>query len=188
MVKIGYAFVNDLSIDNLDFSDFCEERKNYVNSIGDEKRKKQSYCVWMLLLKMIKEEDIDVNSLKFLRLDYGKWVCLNLSIMFSLSHSDNVVAVSLAYKDLNAIDVQKCLPSCVTVINKLSNTQAFSTKNMSDIIEATRLFTIKEIKIKGSFNSFNSTYLKDKDGNDFVLSYAFENDDEIPQIKEYILD
>ena len=185
MLIIGYADVSSLNISNFNYEDFCKQRIEYLSTITDPKRKKQSFFVWRLLLNVIGEFGLDPSKLIFNKTSSGKWVC-DRGLFFCLSHSDDIVAVSVSDDLLNSIDVQVCKPSIIATVKKINKNNAINSKFMSDIIDATKHWTLFELKTKGLFECVDSFVIKDLNGLDYVLSYTFKNDgNNKPIIKKY---
>ncbi|MBR5192784.1 MAG: hypothetical protein IKW33_05210 [Clostridia bacterium] len=102
MVMLYYTFINDFDI-NVDISNFNLERKEYVNSILDVKRKSQSIIAWKLL-------EYALNKNGFVNTNFtqknGKWVEINGKINLSITHSNKLIAIAISTSNLLAIDCE----------------------------------------------------------------------------------
>lgn len=132
--KTYYCDISLAEVSNLDLSSFPKERLQYVESISDPLRKKQSILVWKLLQYVFK-----LNG--YINLDFcqknDKWVAYDSKISFSLSHSFNVVAVSICDNCSVGVDVERCDEKILKLSKKLST-------NDSNVDTLTRIWTEKE--------------------------------------------
>ncbi len=103
MVNIFYVDISKYELNSKDFDSLFLARKEYVKSIKDEKRKKQSLLVWKLLEFAI-SSIYGVVETNFYA-ENGKWVDRNGLIKFSLSHSNNIVAVGVSDTEIG-VDVE----------------------------------------------------------------------------------
>ena len=79
-------------------------RKLEIESCSNEKAKQQKYYVWKLLeYGMHHSLGLNIKDIKFNK-NNTKWECVEFK--FSLSHSNDIVAVAIAKKDVG-IDVEK---------------------------------------------------------------------------------
>lgn len=139
------AFYYDISKANdiFDYSHFQKERVEYIESITDSNRKKQSYYVWKLLLKILSD---NFSGRKFSIVKKNdRWVEKNNAIYFSLSHSKNLVAVSVSNNCDTGIDVELVSDR----ILKLSKKSIFD-KTDYDSVAFTKKWTVEECKKKTS--------------------------------------
>ena len=173
MLLIGYADITDLTDFSLDKISCCL-RSKYIESIVDEKRKRQCYYAWLLLSKMLLQLNININSLDF-NVKEGKWYCINSNIFFNISHSNNIVAVSLSDETDNAVDVQVCRESILKTAKKYCKNQLKKIENMSDILACTQAWTLFELGYKGNFENKVSFETKDKLQNSYILSFSYKN-------------
>lgn len=89
---------------NTDKDICCLERKKELENIKNEEVKKQKFYVWKLLETALEKYlNYDLADIKFTHLPNGKWICNKCH--FSLSHSDNVVAVAISDKPVG-VDIQ----------------------------------------------------------------------------------
>ena len=183
MEKIYYCFIN-LDNKNFDFIGFTNNRIDYINSITDNRRKNQSYYVWKLLLFALQDLGI-TNKLQF-SCKNGKWFIVNSKIHFSLSHSDNIVAVVVSDKSVG-IDVEKVLPKSLKLQKRYQKIdKEFDSLDLHEkMLFLTKKWTEEECSFKNpsTFNKVYSTIIKDSIGTEFVLSCT---SDEIP--KEILLE
>lgn len=103
MVKVFYLDLTNYKFNFSHLDNLVEDRKLYVKSIRNKKRKDQSLVVWKLLEYAINNAFGSVN-VQFFN-DNGKWVDKNGKIKFSLSHSNNLVAVAVSDDEIG-VDVE----------------------------------------------------------------------------------
>ena len=83
---------------------YCKERSLEIVSCQSDKVKKQKFYAWRLLELCAKKHGFNVEDLHFYKMQNGKWKCSEFE--FSLSHSENFVAVILSSEKVG-IDLQK---------------------------------------------------------------------------------
>ena len=90
----------------------CAERQIDIDKISNERVRRERYYVWRLLEYAIKNSlGADASRLYFTKGENKRWFCKDVE--FSLSHSDNVVAVAIfnpcnnAEKQLVGVDIEK---------------------------------------------------------------------------------
>lgn len=155
MVKVYYC---DISL--YDFGEALIEwlpsvRKEYVKSINDEKRKKQSLYVWLLLVYALKD---CLNRTDFcFYVDNDAWTIRENGIKFSLSHSDNFVAVAIDSAAVG-IDVEKCNEKILKLKSVLEPLNDFNME-LSVIENLTLKWTKKESLFKAKVGK-NYSYKK----------------------------
>ncbi len=82
-----------------------KEKNIEIESINNEKVKAQKFYAWKLLeFAILNSFGYLMDELKFTKSENGKWLCDKF--YFSISHSDNLVAVSLSNVPVG-IDVEK---------------------------------------------------------------------------------
>ncbi len=162
MVKTYYIDISNFKIDNNDIENFPTFRKEYLFSITDENRKKQSFFVWKLLDFAFKHNLPDDNY-EFVN-ENGKISIKNNKFYLSLSHSRNMVAVSISNNAVG-VDVQ-------IVENKILKIKEKITNNLTaDVEYLTRLWVNKESLYKaGVEGGFFNNIIFDNYGNKYVLS------------------
>lgn len=159
MVNTYYIDISKHKINNFDFKGFCDERIKYVLSIKDENRRIQSYFAWKLLLKILPYSDYS-----FTLKPNGKWVEKNDKIFFSISHSKNVVSVTLSDKPCG-VDVELVSEKIYKIKNRLSNLSESLSKD-----ELTRKFTQFEASYKSNNAPINTYFnLADEQENKYEL-------------------
>ena len=103
MIKVAYANVDDLNLSEA-YELLPKSRKEKVDNFRFEKDKKLSAGAYLLLDKMIKEEDITNPSFKIDK--YGKAYISNYEdIYFNLSHSGKLVACAISDTEVG-VDVE----------------------------------------------------------------------------------
>ena len=182
MKMVFYCDIGSLS-DNFDFSNFSIERKNYVESYRDSKSRKQSYYVWKLLLYAIEKCGFEYNKSQFKKEKSSrKWFNEKGDYYFSLSHSNNVVAVAVS-KYLIGVDVEKISEKILKVESRLlSNEDEVSKMTDAERLNfLTKKWTEREclIKIDKETSNFKSFVVNDNLGNDYVLTVSNCEDDVI---------
>ena len=170
MEKIYYSFI-DLDNEHFDFDGFCQNRIDYLNSFTDKKRKNQSYYVWKLLLFALKDLGFS-NDLMFYS-ESGKWFLKDLPICFSLSHTENLVAVVVSDFKVG-VDVEKVSEKSLKLQKRyIKDDCSIAHLNTTNIIHfLTKKWTEEECKFKAnnSIDKVYSTLIKDKNGIEFMLS------------------
>ena len=84
---------------------FCVERQNEINSISNERVRREKYYVWKLLEYAAKDSFVqDVSSVRFAKGKNGKWSCKDFE--FSISHSTEAVVVAVSDNSVG-IDVER---------------------------------------------------------------------------------
>lgn len=170
VVKVYYTDITDCDISKVDINAFNLIRKDYVNSITDPERKRQSAYVWLLLQKAL----ADINVCGNFSVDTkGRWRVIEGGVKFSLAHSGNIVAVAFSQTDNVGVDVEKCSEKVLMLKNKLGQ---FKATNMSNIEHLTREWTKKESAFKaGKKAEFYSRKIYDKIGQEYFLTLCAKN-------------
>ncbi|MBQ3597490.1 MAG: hypothetical protein II988_06770 [Clostridia bacterium] len=171
MKIIAYLDIGKVQDFNYDFSIFPKIRENYINSISHEGRKKQSYFVFKLLIKILDKyfTDYNINSLKVLD---GKWF-FEKGPFFSFSHSNNIVAVAVSDDGPCVVDVEACSDKLLPF--KKLNKDVNSSKD-----ELAIFWTERECRVKeNSINNHINIALFDVFNNKYILSYGFVSNDNI---------
>lgn len=164
MLKIYYCEITSVSVENEFLKVSCLNRNKYLDSITDNKRKKQSFFVWKLLEYALKDNGF--SNLQFFE-DNGKWKtdCKNLD--FSLAHSENIVCVAISDSSVG-VDVEKISDKAKRVLLKkqnLANCSNFDNETF------TKVWCEKESEFKrGKCGAFSSFKILDKNNNDYVLT------------------
>lgn len=172
MEKILVADLLVVNKNNMDYNSFCLRRKEYIQSINNERRKEQSYFVWALLLHGLKKYFDLSNDVEFQCDLNGRWKLLNKNIWFSLSHSNNLVCVFISDESDVCIDVEMCSDKILKISNKFCCHQSF-TNEEGTIESLTKLWTRFECEKKlNSCGISNSITLYDKEKNNYILSYG----------------
>ena len=84
---------------------YPKERDIEIKNCSNEKVIKEKYYVWKLLEYAVNNSfKYKFNKIKFTKNENGKWNCKEF--YFSLSHSNNVLAVSISKKPVG-IDIEK---------------------------------------------------------------------------------
>ncbi len=165
VIKVYYTDISNCEYTEADVAAFPKIRRDYVNGFTDEKRKRQSVMVWMLLeyaLKEFKHWGSFTVDLK------GRWRILEGGARFSLAHSENFIAVAVTNTEYVGIDVEKCSDKVLKLKSKLGE---YSTGNISNIEYLTREWTRRESAFKaGKKCDFYSRKIFDKSGDEYFLT------------------
>ncbi|MBQ8427262.1 MAG: hypothetical protein IJX16_05840 [Clostridia bacterium] len=148
----------------------CEERKEYIKSISDEKRKRQSLLVWKLLEFAIYNV-YGKKQLNFFN-DNGRWYDADGKINFSLSHSNNIVAVGVSDTPIG-VDVEMVSEKILKLKAKLNPPE-----NVENVIEyLTKKWTEKESLFKaGRGKKFETLTVFDKSCKYFLTVCTNKNE------------
>ncbi|MBR2383973.1 MAG: 4'-phosphopantetheinyl transferase superfamily protein [Clostridia bacterium] len=177
---------------------YCKARLNEIASCTNEKVKKQKFYAWALLEKCAISLGYELDKLHFFKLDIGKWKCDKFE--FSLSHSDDFVAVAISdipvgidlQKDTN-INCDTLAKRILTVGENLEYIELGEDKKQRYLLEKwtqkesiykmLELNDLKISKINCSNYPINTIELI-LDGDTYYLSYApFEKDTCVNLIK-----
>lgn len=166
-MKVYYSDISCLCFDNVKYDNFCHERKNYVDSISDEKRKLQSIAVWKLL-----EYVTYGKTLNFSFAENGEWCDKNGNVCFSISHSHNIVAVAISDFAVG-VDVEKCNEK----ITRIKRRFDFTLDDKLSLVEnLTKQWTIEECVFKSkNAKNVQSKKIKDKLNNEYYISVCGED-------------
>ena len=167
--------VENLIIDN-DLSDINKLRAEYICSIRNEDRRKQSFFVWKLLEFALINRGIKNPS--FVN-NNGKWSLLNGEVIFSLSHSGNLVSVAI---DDNTVGVDiEIISDKLLPLEKRYNT---TLNGWDKLLYLSRCFTEEEAKFKAEINNNIKSYIVDDNkGNKYSLSVCTDSDVEIIKVE-----
>lgn len=162
MINLYYLDISNADED-YNLIDFCSLRKDYLSTITDKRRFKQSYYVWKLLIHALK--DLGVKQQIFVQND-NKWELVDGKYKFSLSHSKNIVC-ALISNDYCSVDVELLSPKIIKLANKLSS-------NTQNIVELTKIWTEKECFIKENNSKVYKHFsVSDLEGDEYDLCVGF---------------
>jgi hypothetical protein len=182
VVKVYYSDITGYDTSLVDINSFNLIRRDYVNTITDPNRKRQSAYVWLLLQKALADENVSGN---FSVDTKGRWRIIEGGIKFSLAHSGNIVAVAFGNTENVGVDVEKCAEKVLLLKSKLGD---FKPNNMSNIEHITREWTKKESAYKaGKKCEFYSRKIFDKIGDEYFLTLCTKdkfNDFEYVDVKK----
>ncbi len=165
MVKVFYSDITNFEFNQSEVDNFPMLRRDYVNSITDPERKRQSTFVWLLLKKVL--ADLNVSG-TFSIDSKGKWHFIDNNVKFSLSHSHNIVAIAVGQTEYLGVDVEKCSDKVLKYQSKLGDYKQY---NLSNIEYITREWTKKESAYKaGKKGEFYSRKIFDKCGEEYILT------------------
>ena len=132
---------------------FPKERQQEINNCKNEDVKNQKFFAWKLLERAIKQTiGKDISSLNFSK-QGSKWVCQECQ--FSISHSQNLVAVAVAR---NAVGVDVELKDLTRFEKMPQNKILFEEENKKQFSaeELNQIWTVKEAVFKQGQNSLFS--------------------------------
>ncbi len=163
-------------------------RKNEIDAAQSEKVKAQKHAAWVLLKRAIRHSlNKDIDGIDFTKSENGKWLCDDF--YFSITHSDNLVAVGISDKPIG-IDLEIIKPHKDILTQKiLTDTEKKQMQSLAKEQQMEyfiKLWTLKECEFKrvgqGAFISKKieasdhcaSIKIKDK-LNTYFLSFAGES-------------
>ena len=170
MVKVYYCDIADYKLNENIIENLVSVRKDYVNSITDVKRKTQSVAAWKLLEYAVM---LNFPNQKFdYKSENGVFSAVNNPFYFSISHSNNFVAVAISNFSIG-VDVEKC----DSKILKLKSRLNCSDFGQTDIEKLTVSWTEKESLFKAKVgNNFFNKKLIDKNGNAYFLTVCTDEE------------
>lgn len=173
-------FFSDISDYKLNSSDIdsilCKDRKDFIETISNDKRKKQSLLVWKLL-EFATNNAYPNYQIKFYN-DNGKWVDVEGKVYFSLSHSNNIVAVGISDNPIG-VDVEAVSEKILKIKSKFN--PADDVANLLEYL--TVEWTKKESLYKaGESGNFKTTPIFDNANKYFLTACSKENDFEFVKI------
>ena len=140
-------------------------------SIKDFKRKKQSVLVWKLLSFCL-EKYFSIEKPTYSLSNDGVWSLEDKSFLFSLSHSENFVAVAISDNNIG-VDVEKYDDKILKLRNKFD----YQGDDKLVISLLTTEWTKRESLFKAKFgNNFFNKDLCDEDGNIYCLTVCTDYD------------
>ena len=141
-------------------------RQQMIDGCQDATHKQQSYCVWLLLDYALKQKcGKGVDAFTFTVDGNGKWSSDN-GVSFSLSHSENVVAVALSSKAVG-VDVEAV--NCKRFNARLAD--RILTENERSIYNnVTRATREAQPRLLAEFWTAKESVFKRDGGNAFVAS------------------
>lgn len=176
MIKILYSDISDYRFKIEDLNINCNERKVYIESIKDEKRKIQSLLVWRLLEFSIKK--FFEKNFSFVN-EYGKWKVVDGNFNFSITHSNNIVAVCISDAMPVGVDVEMLSEKILKVKTLFDENKCFN----DEVDYLTLKWTEKESAFKCTEKGKTfSSHIFDKLNNKYYLS-ACTNDTDLEMIK-----
>ena len=165
VIRVYYSDITNCSYDDSHIEAFPLLRRDYVKSITDDNRKRQSVFVWLLLEEMLKEIKVKGNFSVDAK---GKWRIIGDDVKFSLAHSGNIVIVALTDCEYVGVDVEKCSEKVLKLKNKFKD---FNVGNVSCVEYFAREWTKKESSFKaGKKCEFYSRKIFDKNGDEYFLT------------------
>lgn len=168
MVKIIYADITNYKYNESDIECLCEARKDYVQSISNKKRKLQSLVVWKLLMQVLREYS---DSMQFhFSNENGKWIESSGKVKFSLTHSNNIVAVAIADNNVG-IDVEMFSEKILMLKDKF-----LVPENENELVYLARKWTEKESSFKkGGMGNFFSFEISDDVSNKYLVTVCSDD-------------
>lgn len=167
-MKVYYCDISDLNIEDVDYNSFSLLRKSYVESINDEKRKLQSVLVWKLLVYVLGSDD------NFVQAENGSWLDKTGKVIFSISHSNNVVVVAVSGNQVG-VDVEMIKDSIVKIKRRFD---FVLDESLSVAENLTLAWTKEESKYKSNNqDNYFSKKIKDKYNNEYYVCACGKDDD-----------
>ena len=165
MVRVYFSDITNCEYDQREVDNFHMLRRDYVNSINDPERKRQSALCWMLLQKAMADAKVSGNFSVDAK---GKWRIVEGGAKFSISHSGNMIAVAIGDVEFVGVDMEKISDKVLILQKKLGEIKPV---NMSNIEHITREWTKKESSFKaGKKCEFYSRKVYDKIGEEYFLT------------------
>ena len=149
---VFYSSVDCENADNGALTVYPKLREEEINSCKSNKAKLQKYAVWKLLEYAVNSViRLDFDKITFKKEKNGKWVCGEF--YFSLSHSENLVAVALSPYPIG-IDVEKVKLFNLDIADKILTSEEkneyVSLKNEQKQEHLLKIWCKKECLLKAS--------------------------------------
>ncbi len=170
VIKVFYCDISGITDYKKLIQTLPKIRKDYVLSIKDEHRQKQSVLVWKLLESCLANHYNVKNP--YFEFNGTTWCLQNSELRFSLSHSKNIVSVAIS-KNLVGVDVQICDVKILRIKEKLC-----CDYEINDVEALTEIWTKKESLFKsGKGDNFHTQKLLDALGNNYLLTVCCDDND-----------
>ncbi|MEE0946637.1 MAG: 4'-phosphopantetheinyl transferase superfamily protein [Acutalibacteraceae bacterium] len=152
-----------------------EERRKYINSLSDEKRKLTSVCAqWHILSLASEVSGKKYSEITVLRNEKGKPYLKDLPFHISISHSDSLVAVAINQNPIG-IDIEKIKSRNLNLCRKLCDDEASIIRNSNNpTIDFYKIWTAKEAYFK--MTGTGIVNLKSVSYKDIDCTHFFKND------------
>lgn len=142
-MELIYDNINNYTDD--DYKNFIKlihkEKANKISKLINNDDKKRSILGEILLIKLLKNKNINYSSIKIIKNKYGKPYIHNINIYFNISHSNNLVICGISDKEIG-IDIEKIKNVKPNIINQ------FTTENEKKYIEEKKeLFNKRSLEI-----------------------------------------
>ena len=164
-----YAFIDCER--NLSLEIKSEIRQNYINTITNKKRRNQSIAVWALLesvVRLLYSCDFEYVC------DKGVFSVLGGKFTFSLTHSNNLVAIIISENEPVGVDAELVSDKILKLSSKKDTQNLSETALYQEKKELTKLWTKKESFFKAK-NALKGQYRFIKDNQDEYCLYASSN-------------
>ncbi len=173
MAKVYLFSVENLIVPDV-FDGVASPRREYILSISNQKRRRESFFVWKLLQFALKNEGVKDPSFYN---DKGKWGIKGDEIKFSLSHSHNLVCVAVSKLDVG-VDVEKISKKLLALKKRYS-----SPMNGEDELEfIAKRWTEEEALFKRNSASNVKSFVVIEKEEKYCLSVATDEEVEIIKI------
>ncbi len=160
-----------------EFSDIDKLRREYLLSISNENRRKQSYFVWRVLEKALASEKYYNPIFCF---DNGKWMVKGDECYFSLAHSSNVVCCAIS-KNPIGVDVELINDKLL----RLKNRYSIEENSGDELLSIAECWTREEARFKASVdNEIKSCVIETSCGERYFLSVCTNEELEIINTKK----
>lgn len=171
MAKIYYCDISNCIITN-DYKGISADRYNYIVRLKDKERKLQSYFSSKLLEFALNEVGVDF-SCGFSE-NNGEWSLISNEILFSISHSNNLVVIALSSDNIG-VDVEK-FDKKVLLLEKKYSPSIKLNKNEEKIEYYLKMWTKREANFK-SKNRGKDNYFVLEDSNSKYMLCVTTNED-----------
>ncbi len=147
-----YVYYAAIPEGDCDFAVYPKAREDEINSVRNDRLKKEKYYVWKLLEAACVSHGIKFSELDFKKADNGAWVCDELH--FALSHTDDAVAVAISEHPVG-VDIEIVSDRAARIAKKVFSEDelggAMTLPECERNLYTTRLWTKKESIFKSLY-------------------------------------
>ena len=181
MQKVFFSDIKGIS-DVLNVNIESEQRRKYIDSISDGKRRKESVLVWKLLEYALSGY-YHIEKATFIKEECGKWASDIKGVDFSLSHSNNIVVAAISDRGAVGADTERISDKIFKVEKYIFQDLSENPTEKDNLKKAlgadkaeklTFLWTRKESRIKSGIICpvYTDCLIFDGEGNKYCLSIA----------------
>lgn len=102
------------------YNQINKSKQTKINTLCDDNEKRRSILGEILLINLLKEQNIDYKEIKFEKNKDGKPFIKNFNIFYSISHSNDYVICGISNKEIG-IDIEKIHPLNNKMLNSFCN-------------------------------------------------------------------